>query len=186
MRTLVFLLEEPSAKDLLQGLIPRIAPNNVHIQYLVFEGKQDLEKQLVRKLRSWLAPESLFVVLRDQDSAECRDVKRALLALVRESGRADVLIRVACRELESWVLGDWHAVAKAYQQPRLRAQAQKAPYRNPDRLAHPVTELRKFLPDYQKRDGARRLGALLDPDRNQSPSFKAFCSGLQNLLRAEQ
>lgn len=69
MRNLVFLLEEPSAKDLLQGLAPRLVPQDVHVQYLVFEGKQDLVRQLVRKLRSWLAPNTAFVVLRDRSPA---------------------------------------------------------------------------------------------------------------------
>lgn len=76
MKHLVFLLEEPSARDLLQGLLPRIVPESVHVQYLVFEGKQDLEKQLVAKMKRWLLPESAFVVLRDQDAADCHEVKR--------------------------------------------------------------------------------------------------------------
>jgi hypothetical protein len=182
MTCLVFLLEEPSAKDLLQGLVPRLPWAGLRIQYLVFEGKQDLERQLVRKLRSWLALDSVFVVLRDQDAADCVDVKNALRDLVAQSGRERVLVRVACHELESWVIGDWHAVAQAFEKPQLSAQAQKAIYRQPDRLANPLGELRKFLPEYQKRDGARRVGVLLDPDRNQSHSFRAFWSGLNGLL----
>jgi hypothetical protein len=184
MTCLVFLLEEPSAKELLLGLVPRLIPAGLRVQYLVFEGKQDLEKQLARRLRSWLAPDTLFVVLRDQDCGDCEEVKEGLCELVRKSGRERVLIRVACRELESWILGDWNAVAQAYGKPQLREQSTKRIYRQPDRLVHPVGELRKFLPDYQKRDGARRVGPLLDPDRNQSPSFRAFRNGLRRLLGA--
>ena len=84
-------------------------------------------------------------------------------------------------ELESWVLGDWTAVAEAFERPQLAAQSAKAIYRRPDDLTHPVDELRKFLPEYQKRDGARRVGALLDPGRNQSASFQAFCRGIRQL-----
>src|SRR5690606_27098023 len=102
---LVFLLEEPSAADLLAGLLPRLLPPDVPIHYLVFEGKQDLENQLVRKLRGWLAPNTLFVVMRDQDAADCKQVKATLAQLVQKSGRGGVLIRVACRELESWIVG---------------------------------------------------------------------------------
>ncbi len=47
----VFLLEEPSAQDFLQGILPRILPNQVMPHFLVFEGKQDLERQLPRRLR---------------------------------------------------------------------------------------------------------------------------------------
>jgi hypothetical protein len=182
LRTLVFLLEELSARDLLQGFLPRILPADLLVRYLVFEGKQDLERQLVHKLRSWLAPESIFVVLRDQDAADCTSVKERLSNLVKQTGRQDVLVRIACRELESWVIGDWEAVAQAFDKPQLRAQAQKAVYRHPDRLSKPIGELRKFIPEYQKRDGARRLGPLLSPERSQSQSFRSFCSGLERLL----
>jgi hypothetical protein len=107
MTTLVFLLEEPSARDLLVGLLPRLLPPTFQVQYLVFEGKQDLEKQLVAKLRGWRAPHSAFVVLRDQDAADCHAVKRKLSDLVKLSGRTPTLVRVACRELESWFVGDY-------------------------------------------------------------------------------
>jgi hypothetical protein len=160
---LVFLLEEPSAKDLLSGLLPRLLPQRVHVHYLVFEGKQDLEGQLVRKLRGWRMPDSAFVVLRDQDAAECRVVRARLATLVEESKRTPSLVRVACRELESWIVGDWHAVAEAFERPSLAGLAMKEPFREPDELFHPVETLRKHIPEYQKRDGARRVGALLDP-----------------------
>lgn len=179
---LVFLLEEPSAKDLLTGLLPKLLPDRVHVHYLVFEGKQDLEGQLVRKLRGWRMPDSAFVVLRDQDATECRVVRARLAKLVDESRRTPSLVRVACRELESWIVGDWHAVAEAFERPNLASLALKEPYREPDALVHPVETLRKHIPEYQKRDGARRCGALLDPQRNQSRSFRAFCTGLKTLM----
>lgn len=180
---LVLLLEEPSARDLLEGVLPRLVPDGTRITYLVFEGKQDLERNLVRKLRGWRRPNSAFVVLRDQDAGDCRAVKNNLSALVDESGARPALVRVACRELEAWVLGDWEAVAQAFAAPQLKLQATKEKYRDPDRLVRPVESLRQFLPEYQKRDGARRVGPLLDPARNQSRSFRTFCSGVVRLLR---
>ena len=59
---LVFLLEEPSARDLLTGLLPKLLPESVHVHYLVFDGKQDLERQLVRKLRGWRMPPLLAIL----------------------------------------------------------------------------------------------------------------------------
>lgn len=182
MRHLVLLLEEPSARDLLQGLLPKLIPQDIVVHYLVFEGKQDLEGQLVRKLRGWRLPDSSFVILRDQDAAECHAVKERLTKLVAESARQPTLVRVACRELESWVVGDWRAVAEAFDRPQLIAQSTKEAFRNPDHLVRPVESLRKFIPEYQKRDGARRIGVLLDPTRNQSGSFRTFCSGIRRLL----
>jgi len=181
MRHLVFLLEEQSARDLLEGLLPRVLPDSIRVHYLVFEGKQDLERQMVQKMRHWRMPDSAFVVLRDQDAAECRAVKAKLAALVAESGRSPSLVRVACRELESWVAGDWAAIAQAFERPSLAAHGQKQAFRAPDGIQRPVEAIRQFIPEYQKRDGARRVGPLLDPDRNQSQSFRAFCSGLRRL-----
>lgn len=182
---LVFLLEEPSARDLLVGLLPKLLPERVHVHYLVFDGKQDLEGQLVRKLRGWRVPDSAFVVLRDQDAAACQAVRARLARLVHESSRAPSLVRVACRELESWVVGDWYAVAEAFERPNLASLHRKEQYRDPDALESPIEELRKFIPEYQKRDGARRVGALLDPPRNQSRSFRSFCTGLQKIIRED-
>jgi hypothetical protein len=182
VKHLVILLEEPSARDLLEGLLPRLLPQDMIVYYLIFEGKQDLERQLVRKLRGWRLADSAFVVLRDQDAAECQVVKERLTKLVEESARKPTLVRVACRELESWIVGDWQAVAEAFDRPSLIAQSSKEAYRNPDQLGRPVESLRKFIPEYQKRDGARRIGVLLDPSRNQSRSFRTFCAGLQRLV----
>lgn len=51
---LVCLLEEPSAKDLLLGLLPKLLPSSVDVHYLVFEGKQDLERQpKPSRVRNW-------------------------------------------------------------------------------------------------------------------------------------
>jgi hypothetical protein len=125
MKHLVFLLEEPSARDLLEGLIPRLVPADLAVYYLVFEGKQDLERKLARRLRGWRLPDSAFVVLRDQDAAECKEVKARLVGLARESGRAPVLVRVACKELESWVLGDLDAVAETFGEPSLKGLGTK-------------------------------------------------------------
>lgn len=85
MTTAVFLLEEPSARALLEALMPRLYPD-VDTRYLVFEGMQDLENNLARRIRGWRAPDSYFIVLRDQDSGDCRRVKSRLTELVAQSG----------------------------------------------------------------------------------------------------
>jgi hypothetical protein len=182
MNNLVFFLEELSAKDLLQGLLPHILPSEINVKFVVFEGKQDLEKQIARKLKAWLDPDAVFVILRDQDAAPCTEVKQRLVDLSRQARRDNVLVRVACHELESWVLGDWEAIAEAFDRPKLIRQQNKAKYRDPDQMSNPVAELRRFIPDYQKRSGARLVGPLLRPERNYSPSFRVFCSGVRRLV----
>ena len=113
MNTLVFMLEEPSAKAMVEAVVRPRLPTGWDTTYVVFEGKQDLERNLSRRLKGWLRPGARFVVMRDQDAADCHAVKATLVERVRESGRT-ALVRVACRELEAWVLGDLQALADAY------------------------------------------------------------------------
>lgn len=68
MKELVFLLEEQSAKAMLESLLPRLLDGNVSYRCITFEGKQDLEKQLTRRIRSYQNEQARFIVLRDQDS----------------------------------------------------------------------------------------------------------------------
>lgn len=178
MKHVVFLLEEPSAQDALQAWLPVWLPPDVSCHFIVFQGKQDLEKRMVLRMRHWLRPNTRFVVLRDQDSGDCKLVKAALASRCAEAGRPDAVVRVACRELETFFVGDWHAVAQAFDKPALARLATKAPYRNPDALGSPSHELARHIPGYQKRDGARRIAPLVDAGRNASRSFHALRSAV--------
>jgi Domain of unknown function (DUF4276) len=184
MKHLVCLLEEPSAQDALQHWLPDWLPGEVQFHFIVFQGKQDLERNMVRRIRFWLKPDSRFLVLRDQDSADCRTVKKALAARCAEAGRNDSIVRVACTELESFFLGDWQAVAQAYNKPALARLAAKAVYRDPDRIGSPSAELLRHIPSYQKRDGARRIAPYVDPRRNASGSFQALHRAVLRLAKA--
>lgn len=178
---LVFLLEEPSAQDFLRGILPGIVPGGMTVHFFVFEGKQDLEKQLVRRLKGWLLPNSQFIVMRDQDSGDCLVIKQHLQTLCALASRPEAVVRIACRELETFFIGDWQAVAQAFGKPGLAAHDRKAKFRNPDVLGSPSQELRRAIPHYQKRDGARRIAAHLVPDRNRSHSFRVLFQTLRGL-----
>jgi hypothetical protein len=185
MITLVFFLEEQSVKELLKGLLPRFFPMDmVVVRYVLFEGKQDLEKQLIRKMRGWRTPKTHFIVLRDQDAGDCEDVKRRLVELCTEAGHPEALVRVACREIESWYLGDLAAVEKALKLNRLNERQESKKFRDPDRLHSPSTELEKLTGGrYQKVVGSRAIGPHLDiSGKNRSRSFRVFMSGLVSLV----
>lgn len=128
MSTLVFLLEEESAQELLQVIVPQMVRPEVTVRYITFEGKQDLEQEIVRKLRLWRTPHTSFIILRDQDAGNCKEVKQCLLDLVHKSGKMkNSLVRIACHELESFYLGDLEAVASGLNLPNL-GKLQKKPY----------------------------------------------------------
>lgn len=182
MKTLVFCLEEPSAKAMLEGIIPRLYPD-VEVRYIVFEGKQDLHKQLVRRLRYWQG-DARFVVMRDQDSGNCLIIKEQLKRLCDEAGRPNVLIRIACRELESFYLGDLAAVEQGLSLSGLAKQQANRKFRDPDQLVNAAEELKKITKNkYQKLAGSRSIGPFLRMDASHcSTSFRALISGLQHLL----
>ena len=80
MSEIVFFLEEPSAKAMLKGLLPKLLPGGIETRYIVFEGKQNLEAEIVRKLRGYRVPKARFVILRDQDAGDCRTIKHSLVS----------------------------------------------------------------------------------------------------------
>lgn len=182
MRKIVFFLEELSAEQMLRGVLPKILPETIIPHFVVFEGKQDLEKRLPMRLRAWQHPDALFVVMRDQDSGDCTAIKRGLVKKCTYSGKPDTLVRIACRELESFYLGDLKSVSQAIGPANIEKHQNKAKFRNPDTLASPSQELKKLAPSYQKVSGSRAIGPMLDLDNNKSTSFNTLINGVRRLI----
>jgi len=183
MKTMVFFLEGPSEKEMLLGLLPKLLPADMDVRYLVFRGKQDLEKNLVRRLRGWQLPDSVFVILRDQDVGDCHHVKAGLVEKCTESGKSAWLVRVACREMESFFLGDLAAVEQGLKMDKLRKKQQTRKFRNPDTLANPAAELMKLTENrYDKLSGSRAIGPYLNIEQNKSHSFNVLVGGIYKLL----
>ena len=185
MKRLIFLLEEPSAEEMLKGMLPQVLPGDVCPEFKVFEGKQDLEKGLSRTLKAWRIPDCAFVILRDQDSGDCHAVKQKLVDLCRQGQRDGVLVRVACRELESFFLGDLAAVEKGLKVTGLSRKQGNRKYREPDRLGNPSQELTRLTAGrYQKVAGSRAIGPQLNIEDNKSHSFKILITGIRKLVEA--
>ena len=180
MNRVVFLLEEPSMRDLLEVLLPRLFPDMLFL-CLAHEGKSDLEKSIPRKLRAWREPGVRFVVLRDNDGADCVQLKQRLLQSCQTAGRGDILVRIVCQELEAWYLGDPDALADAFGNERLRGIGRKARFRDPDAVQKPSKAIEKLVPGFQKGSGARTMANFLSREQNRSKSFQVFLSGLDRL-----
>jgi hypothetical protein len=182
MKHLVFLLEEPSAKEMLDGLLPRLLPG-VNYRCIVFEGKQDLEKNLVKKIRAYRVPNSQFIVLRDQDAGDCYTIKQKLVELCKKANKPDSLIRIVCRELESWYLADLKAVELGLNISGLAKHQNSQKYRSPDYLHFPSKELKQLTHDkYQKVVGSRNIGPHLDLTNKRSNSFRVFIEGIRKMF----
>ncbi|MEQ1526547.1 MAG: DUF4276 family protein [Gallionella sp.] len=184
MKELIFLLEEESAKVMLENLLPRILNDEIKPRLIAFEGKQDLEKQMVRKMRGWLNPQARFIVMRDQDAMpDCRVIKDGLLARCAEAGRQEVsLVRIACHELESFYLADLAAIEVSLGINGLVKQQNTTKFRNPDLLQNPSKELLALTKHrYQKVSSSRVIGQHLIVPNERSRSFKNLIAGIRRM-----
>lgn len=181
MNRMIFLLEERSMKTLLDGLLPRLMLRLPFI-CIPHEGKQDLEKSIPRKLRAWREPGVRFVVLRDNDGTDCHQLKDRLTKLCTETGRTDVLVRVACQELEAWYFGEPKAMALAFRNHRLSSIGAKARYRNPDAIQQPSKEILNLIPEFQKISRARTMASHLTRHGNCSRSYQVLMDGIESMF----
>lgn len=180
MNRVVFLLEEASMRDLLNGLLPRLYPD-LNFLCLAHEGKSDLERSIPRKLRAWREPGVHFVILRDNDGGDCVLLKQQLKQSCRVAGRPDTIVRIVCQELEAWYLGEPDALADAFEKESLRRIGRMARFRDPDAVQQPSEALRKLVPGFRKVSGAKAMAGLLTRERNKSKSFQVLLSGLDRL-----
>jgi hypothetical protein len=185
MRELVFILEEPSAKIMIEAILPRIVPEELSItyRYIVFQGKQDLEKEITRKLKGYYNPDSRFIILRDQDAGDCQVIKTKLKQKCEAATKSEFIVRIACRELESWYLADLRAVEQAFDKRNLSARQNERKFRNPDTLGSPSKELKSLVPEYEKSNGSRRIAPFLDIENTRSRSFFHFINAIKRITQ---
>lgn len=195
------LVEEPSAEIALRILIPKIVGENTTFRIHPFQGKQDLVKNLLGRLRGyrrWLPSDWRVVVLIDEDREDCLTLKSRLENAALDAGLQtksssasqafQVISRLAIEELEAWYFGDTEAISTAF--PRVpQTLANKARYRNPDAITGGTWEsLERVLQragyyrsGMSKLDVARKISFHMNPTQNRSRSFQVFRDALSEL-----
>lgn len=181
------LIEEPSMKHFLEGILPSILPDDIILYSNCFirvhEGKQHLQKEIPKKIKAYLHVRRLIkvIIIQDQDTSDCIELKRKLQRLIDESGSLPNLIRIACRELEAWYLGDMDAIEQVY--PRFKADHFRswAKFRDPDHLMA-SEELKRLIPEFQKGYASREIPKYINLWGNSSRSFNHLISGFQKFL----
>ena len=171
-----------SRREMLAGVLARILPTNWNVQYIVFEGKQDLLRRLQMRIRGWQLPNSFFLVLCDQDAQDCKCLKSQIAMMLLATGKT-TKIRIACHELENFYLGDLVAVAKGLSCSSVARLASKSIYRQPDLIANAPDQLKRITGNaYQKCSGSRAIAPYLDlSGGNRSNSFNALLSAIREL-----
>ncbi len=193
---LEILVEEPSAEEFLNIIIPKIAPS---LEFHIYpsQGKGDLLRNLPSRLRAYrryLPDDWRILILIDSDGGDCAALKNRLENIASASGlrtksqspkKYHVINRIVVQELESWYFGDWNAVSAAY--PRVnRDHCRKAAIRIPDAIDktwetfEAILKKYKCLPNIRlpKIATARKIAGHMKPECNISASFIAFRQAL--------
>jgi hypothetical protein len=199
-------VEEPSMEAFLNEMLPRYLDPVIAWKPINYGSKHRLLNTLPTRLRGYAnidqvyRPKSLILVDRDDD--DCLELKNRLEIACREANLTtrggaqigqfiDVVNRIVVEELEAWYFGDIAALLTVW--PGVPATlGQQARFRNPDAVSGGTHETLlsvlqraghfKRLDRLPKIDAARRMGKLVEPDRNQSHSFQTFLAGLQALV----
>lgn len=186
---LEILVEEKSMERFLEGVLPRILPSPYCLGANCFirphEGKQDLQKSIANKVRAYRNyPHPVkLIIIQDQDHADCRALKSEIVGKVASiDARMPLLVRIACRELENWYLGDLHSVESIYPQSKASRKANKAKFRTPDDLKG-SQEMESLSSHFQKGDCASKIGKHISTTQNKSTSFNHLVSGIQKFCQ---
>lgn len=159
-------------------------------------AKRILLDQLPRLLQGYGKTPGIdaVVVVLDSDRRDCTEFLAELKKLAANCHPApNTMFRLAIEEVEAWYLGDQQALQAAY--PRAKADVlgrytQDSVCNTWELLADAIypggsAAIKKAgwpLPGQIKYEWAEKIGPLLEPDRNVSPSFCKLRDGLRRLV----
>jgi hypothetical protein len=191
MTVIHIFTEEPSAKKVFDHILPKLLPENTSFRVYPHQGKQDLEKALRDSVPSISKmPGSKILITRDQDNDDCVLVKKTIKERIDFNCNCDYKIRIVCRELESWFLGDLKAIKKAYPRFSPEHYQHKADIRNVDNIVSPNKYLLKIIPEFKsqttlpKLEVADSIAPHLGIESNQSKSFNQMVNAIKELLNS--
>lgn len=159
-------------------------------------AKRILLDQLPKLLRGYGKTPGIdaVVVVLDTDKRDCTEFLIELKAAADSCNPApNTMFRLAIEEIEAWYLGDQEALLAAYPRAKgdvLGKYVQDSACGTWELLAdalHPggsaaIKKIGWPLPGQVKHEWAERIGPLMDPERNVSPSFGKLRDGLRRLI----
>lgn len=159
-------------------------------------AKRILLDRLPKQLRGYGKTPGIdaVVIVLDTDKRDCA----AFLAELKAAADAcnpvpNTLFRLAIEEMEAWYLGDQEALLSAYPRAKLDVlgkYVQDSACDTWELLADAVhsggsAAIKKVgwpFPGQMKHEWAEKIGPLMDPERNISPSFRKLRDGLRRLV----
>ena len=177
---LVFIVEGYSEQEFLMTLILRLNIPEEVLVYRIFDGYPDLLRGIPAVMKAWRRNENVrFVILCDQDHANCQERKLDIVNAVPNYWRSRTMIRIACHELEAWYLGVQSTLSNVL--PAFANVRGKKEFRgNPDKIVSPSRTLRRRV-SFKKTELARKMGERISIDDNHSRSMQVFIQGVRTL-----
>ena len=109
-------VEGKSDEIIIRRLAGKIFTGHNHLTWAVkaYDGWPAMQSILPARLKVAISRSNVFtIILIDQDSADCRERKKKFTQLIPPQLLPRCKVRIACREIENWMLGDLDAVEKA-------------------------------------------------------------------------
>lgn len=175
--------EEPSMKEALKVILPKLGVAPGAFKVIAFQGVGNLENGLENQLRALDDPNSRFLILRDNDRGDCKSRKARLLGMVSRAGRSErTKVRIVCEMLEAWFIADTNALNRS------GLLSRDVPVRlarcNPDMLDDPKKALSRLRAGYNEISGAKAIAPHLDLTNTRSASFKHTIQAIKDLMAA--
>jgi hypothetical protein len=186
--TIHIFTEEASIKSVFDIILPKILPEKVFFSIYKHQGKYDLEQAITRTIPSISKiPGSKILIVRDQDNENCETTKKHLVDLLNDCCHCKYFVRIVCRELESWFLGDLAAIEKAYKRFKATKYLNNAKLRNVDRMVTPHKYLLEIIPEFSEKETlpkietALKIAPFMNLKNNKSKSFNHTIDAIKKL-----
>lgn len=141
---------------------------------------------------------SVVIIVLDNDDNDSKKFQVELESVAQDNNiTIDYVFCIAVEEMEAWLLGDRAALVAAYPSAKsqiLNSYKQDSICGTWEVLADAVypgglVKLKRSCPTYReigayKCEWAQKIGAHMDPEKNQSPSFQRFLSELKKRIPA--
>ncbi|BBM88895.1 hypothetical protein COTS27_00582 [Spirochaetota bacterium] len=190
-KKLVCFVEGASDQKFLKILIKNIkgkSNKKTKIDCLSLGSYGKLKSKIKKRIQNMQSSDNNFLIMIDQDKSDCRERKNEISQEVKidKNKRATkVKIRVACRQLESFYLGDLNAVKEGLniRSKKLLQRKTKKPFSNPDDITNPLEELKKLTGSKSKNILSKAITPYLKIDgTNKSHSFNVLVTAIEHLL----
>lgn len=178
---LVIFTEEPSMKETLRAILPKLGMDTRHVRIVSFDGVDNMENSLPVQLRALSRSANTNVlILRDNDNGSCTSHKARLQGMARDANMgARSKARIVCQMLEAWFIGDNTALsASRHLQKPIPRRLRNC---NPDALPNPKAELKRLRNGYTEIKGAKAIAPHMAVDANRSSSFRHTIEAIRSL-----